>query len=61
MEGGGPLYGKRVEMNVLLAGLDPLNVDIIAARIMGMECDQGQTYRLFAEARDVKINDCQNH
>jgi len=36
-EGLGPVYGTPVPLNVLIAGKDPVAVDAVAARVMGVE------------------------
>lgn len=37
MEGDGPIYGSRKELGVVLAGVDPVAVDTIAAYIAGFD------------------------
>jgi len=37
MEGDGPLHGSRKELGVVLAGLDPVAVDTVAAYIAGFD------------------------
>jgi uncharacterized protein (DUF362 family) len=37
MEGDGPIYGSRKELGVVLAGVDPVAVDTVAAYIAGFE------------------------
>lgn len=37
MEGNGPSDGDLVEMNVIIAGTNPLATDMVAARVMGFE------------------------
>mgnify|MGYP001043447776 CR=1 FL=1 len=36
MEGDGPIYGDPVEMNVLIAGNDPVSVDAVGAMVVGI-------------------------
>ena len=37
MEGAGPMQGDPVQSNVVIAGADPLGVDMVAARVMGFD------------------------
>ncbi len=37
MEGEGPTKGTLVDMNVIVAGTNPLATDMVAAKIMGFE------------------------
>ncbi len=37
MEGEGPLSGKLVKMNLIIAGTNPLATDMVAAAVMGFE------------------------
>ncbi len=53
MEGAGPIYGRAVPMNLILAGTDPLDVDSVAARVMGFDPLQIRHIRLFANSRSV--------
>lgn len=41
-EGSGPIYGRPVEMDLVLAGRDLVAVDAVCARLMGF--DPGETY-----------------
>ena len=37
MEGNGPMQGDSVDSNVVIGGIDPVAVDMVAARIMGFD------------------------
>ena len=37
MEGRGPVHGKPVQMDTIIAGTDPVAADAIGSRIMGFE------------------------
>jgi len=37
MEGRGPVHGRPVEMNTIIAGTDPVATDATAARVMGFD------------------------
>ena len=52
MEGQGPLNGKGVEMNLVLAGTDVVAVDAVAAAIMGFAPDTVKHLRV-AKARGL--------
>ncbi len=49
MEGAGPIEGEAVTMNVVLAGMDPIATDAVAASIMGMEPNDIGYMSLLAE------------
>jgi len=48
-EGLGPLFGDPVEMDLVIAGKDPVAVDSITGLVMGIDPEQIETTRLAAE------------
>ncbi len=44
MEGNGPTLGKLVDMNVIVAGTNPLAADMVAAALMGIEPHEVATF-----------------
>lgn len=44
MEGNGPTDGELVEMNLIIAGTNPLATDMVAANIMGFETQEIPTF-----------------
>ena len=48
-EGLGPLFGDPIEMDLVIAGKDPVAVDSITGLLMGIEPEQIETTRLAAE------------
>jgi uncharacterized protein (DUF362 family) len=44
MEGDGPSEGPLVQMNVIIAGTNPLATDMVAANVMGFEPDEIPTF-----------------
>ncbi len=40
MEGDGPLKGDPVQLNVIIAGSDPVAVDAVSCRIMGLDAER---------------------
>jgi uncharacterized protein (DUF362 family) len=49
MEGKGPVHGKPVAMNVVLASFDPLAADAVATTLMGIEAEDIGYLALAAE------------
>src|SRR5262249_54734555 len=45
MEGNGPMAGDPVASNVVIAGTDPVAVDMVAARVMGFDWRRIPTIR----------------
>ncbi len=56
MEGLGPTKGTPVRMDTLLAGTDPLLIDLVAARIIAMDVSRVRTLSL-AKARGLLTKD----
>lgn len=46
MEGDGPAAGTLVPMNVIIAGMNPLATDMVAASVMGFDMDEIPTFAL---------------
>lgn len=44
MEGNGPCNGTLVQMNLIIAGTNPLATDMVAASVMGFEPDEIPTF-----------------
>ena len=44
MEGNGPSEGELIKMNLIIAGTNPLAVDIVASKIMGFEVEEIPTF-----------------
>ena len=49
MEGRGPIYGKPIEMGVLVSGKDPVSTDSVASKIMGFNPKEIEHIRLTHE------------
>jgi len=50
MEGKGPVHGRPVKMDTVIAGVDPVATDAVAARAMGFEPGEVEHIRLCREA-----------
>ena len=57
MEGKGPVYGKPVKMDLVIAGKDPVATDAVAARVMGFEYDKIHHIRRLSELGVGKTTD----
>jgi uncharacterized protein (DUF362 family) len=44
MEGNGPCNGNLVQMNLIIAGTNPLATDMVAASVMGFKPDEIPTF-----------------
>ena len=44
MEGNGPCNGTLVQMNLIIAGTNPLATDMVAANVMGFRPDEILTF-----------------
>ncbi len=53
MEGNGPIDGTLVSMNVIIAGMNPLATDMVAAKVMGFEPSEIPTF-LCAQSTGMK-------
>ena len=49
MEGMGPAYGRMKKMGIVLVGNNPLSVDAVATRLMGLNPDEVPHLKLMAE------------
>ncbi len=50
MEGLGPIHGDPVEMDLIIAGRDPVAVDAVASAAMGFEPEEGEYVRVAAKS-----------
>ncbi len=55
MEGKGPTHGRLIEMNVIIAGTNPLATDMVGASVMGFEPDE---IPMFVWANKVGMRPC---
>ena len=51
MEGTGPVYGREVRLNTIIAGFDPVAVDAVGAKIMGFNPLEVDHIRLASERK----------
>ena len=58
MEGDGPLAGKPVKMNIILAGDNPVAVDVVVCHLIGVDPEHVSHIRMAAEVElgPLKIN-----
>ncbi|HEX78212.1 MAG TPA: DUF362 domain-containing protein [Dehalococcoidia bacterium] len=56
MEGLGPIFGEPVEMDLIIAGRDPVAVDAVTATIMGVEPGEDGTISAATKSR-IGISD----
>lgn len=55
MEGDGPVNGTPVNLNLIIAGFDPLNVDLVCTKLIGFDWRKiKMLYRAFDET-DFRI------
>jgi len=57
MEGKGPVNGRPIEMNLIIAGKDPVATDAIAARVMGFYSFEIKHIAMAASKGIGKIDD----